>query len=254
LIRLASFSEARRNFFKLLRTKASALGCPTSNEREIMTTLRDQTQAQFAKLEQSNPTYATLVESVLAKARDFGDGKDAIGVGQSAPSFVLPNAEGESVELAALLANGPVVISFYRGSWCPYCNLQLRAMQDRLPEIRKLGAQFVAVSPETPDESLSLVEKAELKFLVLSDKNAWVAEKYGVAWKVPEVILEHMRIRGLDLAKINDGNDSVLPIPATFVISPDGIVKWRFVNVDYRARAEPDDIIAALHDLKRGPA
>ncbi|MDK2973054.1 MAG: hypothetical protein PWP23_2809 [Candidatus Sumerlaeota bacterium] len=226
-----------------------------------MATLRDQTDKQFSNLQQSNPKFATLVVSLLAKARDFGDGRDAIAVGQPAPRFVLPNAKGEAIGLSALLANGPVVISFYRGSWCPYCNLQLRAMQDRLPDIEKLGGQLVAVSPEVPDESLSLIEKAELKFAVLSDKDAQVAAQYGVAWKIPEPILDHMRNdRGLDLARINDGNDTVLPIPATFVVSPDGIVTWRYVNVDYRRRAEPDDVIAALHELetnskaqRRGP-
>ncbi|QDS94966.1 Putative peroxiredoxin bcp [Roseimaritima multifibrata] len=216
-----------------------------------MTTLRDQTNAQFAKLMQSKPAFANLIESLLAKARDFGDGKDAIAVGQPAPNFDLPNAIGESVELSALLAGGPVVLMFYRGSWCPYCNLQLRAMQARLADIEKLGGQLVAVSPEIPDESLSLTERAELKFTVLSDKDALIAAQYGVAWKVPEPILDHMRNdRGLDLAKINDGNATVLPIPATFVISADGIVTWQYVNVDYRHRAEPDDVIAALLALK----
>lgn len=212
-----------------------------------MTTLRDQTNAQFAKLLQSKPEFANLIESLLAKARDFGDGKDAIAVGQPALNFDLPNANGESVELSTLLADGPVVLMFYRGSWCPYCNLQLRAMQARLADIEKLGGRLVAVSPEIPDESLSLTERAELKFTVLSDKDALVAAQYGVAWKVPEPILDHMRNdRGLDLAKINDGNATVLPIPATFVISTDGIVTWQYVNVDYRHRAEPDDVIAAL--------
>lgn len=215
-----------------------------------MTTLRDQTNAQFAKLQQSKPEFAGRVESLLAKARDIGEGKEAIAVGQPAPNFVLPNANGEAIELSALLAGGPVVIVFYRGSWCPYCNLQLRAMQDRLADMDNLGGQLVAVSPEVPDESLSLIEKEEIKFTVLSDKDARVAAQYGVAWEVPELLLDHMRDdRGLDLTKINDGNGSVLPIPATFVVSADGIVEWQYVNVDYRHRAEPEDVIAALREL-----
>lgn len=215
-----------------------------------MPTLRDQTNAQFAKLQQSKPVFAGQIKSLLAKARDFGDGKDAIAVGQPAPDFVLPSTKGESIELSALLAGGPVVIVFYRGSWCPYCNLQLRLMQDRLADIENLGGQLVAVSPEVPDESLSLIEEEELIFTMLSDKDALVAAQYGVAWEVPELILDHMRDdRGLDLTKINDGNGTVLPIPATFVVSTDGIVAWQYVNVDYRHRAEPDDVIAVLREL-----
>ncbi|MFG0243176.1 MAG: peroxiredoxin-like family protein [Phycisphaerales bacterium JB054] len=215
-----------------------------------MTTLRDQTDAQFAKLQHSKPELASLIDSLLARARDFGEGKDAIAVGRPAPGFVLPDANGAPVSLSALLADGPVVISFYRGSWCPYCNLQLRAMQGRLDEIEALGGRLVAISPEIPDESLSLIERAALRFSVLSDKDAQVAAQYGVAWKVPEPILDHMRNdRGLDLTRINDGNDTVLPIPATFVVSSDAIVAWRFVDVDYRHRAEPDDVVAALRAL-----
>ncbi len=140
---------------------------------------------------------------------------------------------------------------FYRGSWCPYCNLQLRAMQDRLAEIAEFGGQLIAVSPEFPDGSLSLIEKAELQFTVLSDQSAQVSSQYGVAWEVPELILDHMQNdRGLELRKINDGSGNVLPIPATFVVSRDGVVRWRYVNVDYRHRAEPDDVIAALRQLE----
>ncbi|MEZ6080436.1 MAG: peroxiredoxin family protein [Pirellulaceae bacterium] len=149
-----------------------------------MTTLRDQTNAQFAKLQQSKPVLRDR-SSPLAKARDFGDSKDAIAVGQPAPDFVLPSAKGESIELSALLTGGPVVIVFYRSSWCPYCNLQLRARcRTAWPTFEALGGQLGGES-EVPDESLSLIEKKELKFTVLSDKRQLVAAQYGVAWKSP---------------------------------------------------------------------
>ena len=150
----------------------------------------------------------------------------------------------------ALLENGPVVVTFYRGSWCPYCNLQLRALQARLGDIHALGAQLVAISPQVPDESLTKDEISAMEFYVLSDQNATVAAQYGVAWQVPEFLSEHMRVdRKLDLDVINNGNGSILPIPATFVIGRDGIIKWRYVDVDYRTRSEPDDIIEALKCL-----
>lgn len=125
-----------------------------------------------------------------------------------------------------------------------------QALQARLPDIHSLGAALVAISPQMPDESLTRSEKELLEFPVLSDQDARVASQYGVAWKVPELILNHMRVdRNLDLEKLNNGNGSILPIPATFVIGRDGVVKWRFVDVDYRKRAEPEDIVTALRKL-----
>ncbi|MCM2374890.1 peroxiredoxin-like family protein, partial [Aporhodopirellula aestuarii] len=216
----------------------------------IMTSLKDQTDAQIEKTRQAKPDFMNSVDELLAAAKDFEQGGSATTVGETAPTFELPNAQGKIVSLADLLKNGPVVVTFYRGNWCPYCNLQLRAMQQRLDEIHNLGAELVAISPQKPDESLSQAERDELDFIVLSDQDAQVAEQYGIAWQVPDVLIEHMKKdRGLELAKINNGNGSVLPIPATFVLSNDGVVTWRYANVDYRTRAEPDDIIAALQKL-----
>jgi peroxiredoxin len=125
--------------------------------------------------------------------------------------------------------------------------LQLRALQARLADIHTLGAQLVAISPQVPDGSMTKDEMHDLEFLVLSDQDAKVASQYGVAWQVPEFLAEHMRVdRKLDLEAINNGNGSVLPIPATFVIGQDGVVTWRYVDVDYRTRSEPEDIIQAL--------
>lgn len=212
-----------------------------------MTNLRAQTEAQVAKSRQAKPEFMQAMDDLMAKARDFEQGKEAILVGQPAPDFSLPNVQGNEVKLADLCAKGPVVVTFYRGDWCPYCNLQLRALQACLGDFAKLGAQLVAISPQVPDESLTKNEKDELAFEVLSDQDARVAAFYGVSWQVPELILEHMRKdRGLDLAQINKGNGSVLPIPGTFIVGRDGVVIWRFVDVDYRTRAEPADILAML--------
>ena len=154
--------------------------------------------------------------------------------------------------MSNLLNEGPLVITFYRGSWCPYCNLQLRALQDKLTDIQKLGATLVAISPEVPDSSMTKNEISEMEFIVLSDQDAKVASHYGVAWEVPEFLLEHMKIdRELDLKKINNGNDRILPIPATFIVGSDGIVKWNYVNVDYRTRSEPDEIIEVLKNISK---
>ncbi|WP_250629723.1 peroxiredoxin-like family protein [Aureibaculum algae] len=190
------------------------------------------------------------VDAIIKQAKDFQQGKDAIKIGQKAPSFKLPNPEGNSISLAALLNKGPVVITFYRGNWCPYCNLQLRALQARLDEIHALGATLVAISPQVPDGSMTKDEISAMDFIVLSDQEAKVASQYGVAWEVPAFLEEHMRVgRKLDLEKINNGNSNILPIPATFIVGRDEVVIWNYVNVDYRTRSEPEDIIKALQNL-----
>jgi len=215
-----------------------------------MKNLKEQTDAKIAAGRQANPDFMKGVDDIIIKAKAFKQGENAVKVGQKAPSFELPNPEGQSISLDSLLSKGPTVITFYRGNWCPYCNLQLRALQAKLSTIHELGATLVAISPQVPDGSMTKNEIDEMEFLVLSDQDATVASLYGVAWEVPDFLMEHMRVdRNLDLEKINNGNTNILPIPATFILGQDGIVKWNYVNVDYRTRSEPDEVIAALKNL-----
>ncbi|APY00115.1 peroxiredoxin-like family protein [Lacinutrix venerupis] len=212
--------------------------------------LKKQTDAKIEAGRKAKPEFMKGVDEVIAKAKAFKEGQNALKVGDKAPDFTLPNAKGESISLNKLLNKGPVVVTFYRGDWCPYCNLQLRALQAKLNQIHELGANLVAISPQVPDGSLTESEISKMEFIVLSDQNANVASKYGVAWEVPEFLMEHMRIdRGLDLETINNGNANILPIPGTFIIGEDGDVKWNYVNVDYRTRSEPDEIIEALKKI-----
>jgi peroxiredoxin len=215
-----------------------------------MKNLREQTDAKIAAGRKGNPDFMKGVDEIIEKAKAFKEGKNAIKIGEKAPSFELPNPEGKLLSLDTLLEKGPIVITFYRGDWCPYCNLQLRALQARLPEIEALDATLVAISPQVPDGSLTKSEISEMDFIVLSDQDAKVATQFGVAWKVPEFLAEHMRVgRKLDLDEINNGNGTILPIPATFILGQDGVVKWNYVNVDYRTRSEPEEIIEILKKL-----
>ncbi|WP_179349797.1 peroxiredoxin-like family protein [Winogradskyella pacifica] len=215
-----------------------------------MKTLKEQTDAKIAAGRKAKPDFMKGVDEAIDKAKAFEQGSNALKIGEKAVDFKLPNPQGELISLSNLLEKGPVIITFYRGSWCPYCNLQLRALQAKLDDIHKLGATLVAISPEVPDESMTANEINNMEFTVLSDQDAKVASQYGVAWEVPEFLLDHMRVdRQLDLKKINNGNASVLPIPATFIIGIDGRVIWNYVNVDYRTRSEPDDIIEVLKNL-----
>ncbi|MEP3374358.1 MAG: peroxiredoxin-like family protein [Maribacter dokdonensis] len=215
-----------------------------------MQKLREQTDAKIAFGRQKNPEFMKGVDEIIEEAKAFEKGKNALKVGEQAPNFELPDALGNQIKLSGLLENGAVVVTFYRGSWCPYCNLQLRALQAKLPEIQSLGATLVAISPEVPDASMTKNEISEMDFTVLSDQDAKVASKYGVAWEVPEFLLDHMRVdRNLDLKQINNGNGTVLPIPATFIVGTDGVIQWSYVNVDYRTRSEPDEIVEALKSI-----
>ncbi len=212
--------------------------------------LRDLTNAKIESGRKANPEFMKGVDEIIHQAKVFQQGSDAIKIGQKAPSFELPNPEGKLISLDTLIQEGPLVITFYRGHWCPYCNLQLRALQTRLDKIHSLGATLVAISPQVPDGSMTKDEISNMGFVVLSDQDAKIATQYGVAWKVPTFLQEHMRVdRKLDLEKINNGNANILPIPATFILGRDGVVAWNYVNVDYRTRSEPDDIIQALQNL-----
>lgn len=215
-----------------------------------MTSLKKQTDAKIAAGRQANPDFMQGVDDIIKQAKAFQQGSDALKIDEKAPDFELADPQGKPVSLHSLLKTGPVVLTFYRGSWCPYCNLQLRALQARLKDIHALGATLVAISPQVPDGSMTQDEISQMDFVVLSDQDAQIASQYGIAWEVPEFLIEHMRVdRNLNLEKINNGNASVLPIPATFVLDSDGVVKWRYVDVDYRTRSEPDDIIEALQKL-----
>lgn len=191
-----------------------------------------------------------LYEGGIVELRDSGIVGRAIRTGDAAPRFILPSATGEKVELSALTDKGPVVVVWYRGGWCPYCNITLKAYQDRLDEIDGLGATLVAISPELPDKSLDTQQKNELRFQVLSDVGNRVAREYGVLFSLNDQLHKAYQ-DGFDLHSYNGDDTGGLPLAATYVIGTDGEVKWHFLSADYRERAEPQDVIDALRSLKR---
>jgi peroxiredoxin len=160
-------------------------------------------------------------------------------------------AHGGHVRLHDLLANGPVVVSFYCSIWCPYCDLELCALQNSQSEIRRLGAELVAISPQTPDESLSTAEKNELAFDVLSDVDSSTVKAHGIAFDLAEELRPSTR-SSITRCRTKNCDDSwVLPIPATYVIDTNGVIMLAFIDVDCRNRLEPAEIVAALESLRR---
>ena len=179
---------------------------------------------------------------------------EGIKVDSIAPDFTLPNANGETRSLYTLLEEGPVVLTFYRGGWCPYCNDQLYALQQVLPEFEELGAQLVAISPEKPESVEDTVLKDGLSFEVLSDVGNKVSRLYDLLWHVPKEQRKDFsewlkKSSGKTLAEFNGVDNYELPIPATFVIAQDGTVVYVFKDKDYKKRANPDDIMTALEHI-----
>lgn len=191
-----------------------------------------------------------LYEAKIEELRASFAMEAAIGVGDPAPDFVLPNAHGEMLSLADLLRSGPVVVTFYRGGWCPYCNIQLRAYQAALPEIGALGAQLFAISPQLPDGSLSTAETNELTFDVLSDVGNTVARRFGLVYALPEELRAALRTNNKALPGINGDESWELPVPATYVIGQGRRVALAAIDVDYRSRLEPEAILTALKSLR----
>ncbi|MDJ1183955.1 peroxiredoxin-like family protein [Roseofilum casamattae] len=189
------------------------------------------------------------MDTATEQLRTSGIIEQACKTGDIAPDFSLPNATGKTVVLSELLKTGPVVVSYYRGQWCPYCNLELRALQQIVPDLRDRNATLVTISPQTPDNSLSTSEKNELTFEVLSDVGNQVARSYGLVFALPESLRPLYQNFGLDIPAHNGDDTFELPIPATYVIAPDGKVALGFVDADYTKRLDPSEILAALDAL-----
>jgi peroxiredoxin len=172
-----------------------------------------------------------------------------IAIGDQAPDFTLPNSVGEPIRLGERLEAGPVVVVFYRGAWCPFCDLHLRSIQERLPEIAARGASLVAISPQAPDSSLSLSERLSLGFDLLSDLDQSVSTEWRLRFELPDALRQVYRDMGMALDEHNADGTWHLPVPATFVLDGAGVVRARHVDPNYRERMPVDDILDAL-----GPA
>ncbi|MEU4571396.1 peroxiredoxin-like family protein [Nonomuraea sp. ATR24] len=176
-------------------------------------------------------------------------------IGEKAPDFALPGATGATVRLSERLAEGPVVLIFYRGSWCPYCNLELAAYQAALPEFREAGARLVAISAQLPDDALSMQEKHELAYDVLSDAEQEVMTAYRVRFELPDKIKPHLLdVTAAALARQQPDGRWSLPVPATFVLDSAGIVRARHVTMNYRTRMEPADALRAVREIQAAGA
>ncbi len=176
--------------------------------------------------------------------------ENTLKIGDTVPDFTLPDATGNDFQMAKLLEKGPVVLTFYRGHWCPYCNVALSELQSVMSEINAAGASLVAISPLTPDNTLTMVEKHDLEFHVLSDADNKVAHQFNLVTELDDTSVKAYKANGIDLANINGTRSNELPIPATFVINQAGTITYTYINEDYQQRAQPEAVVAALKAIK----
>lgn len=176
--------------------------------------------------------------------------ESAKNVGDTAPKFTLQNALGKEVSLKTYLDKGPVVLVYYRGGWCPYCNLTLHYLQEELPNFKAQGATLIAISPEVPDQSITTAEKHELAFEVLSDVGNKVAKQYGVVFKLTDEVAKIYNEK-FDLNTHNGDNSNELPLAATYIINSAGVIEYAFLDVDYRNRAEPSELTAFIKKMNQ---
>ena len=186
----------------------------------------------------------------IKKLAESGIARQALQVGSKAPDFSLPDAHGKPVTLSALLTKGPVVVTFYRGGWCPFCDLQLRAYQGALGAIHDLGAELVAISPQTPDYALTDVEKKQLTFPVLTDKGNRVAREFKLVFALSDELKKLQTHFGSVLPKFNGDESWELPMPGTFVLDRHGVVKFTSVDPNWMVRVEPAAILEALRGAR----
>jgi len=175
---------------------------------------------------------------------------DQLNVGDMAPNFEGINQAGEKVSLENLLKDGPVVVTFYRGEWCPYCNEYLAELDENYPKMKELGANLVAISPEIPKYIEKVADKMEHPYTIISGGTP-IMQQYGLDFQLGKKTLVKYKLFGINLSKSNGNEDNILPVPATYVIDKNGIIAYKHFDENYKVRAEVDDILKTLESINK---
>lgn len=222
-------------------------GTPAISFAETVTEKLNAKKEAF--LESANEEKITDYEQGIKDVAASGVLDKALNVGDKAPDFTLPSAIESKITLSELLKDGPVVMTWYRGEWCPYCNIYLEDLQKHADDFTEAGAQIVAISPEKIDNGMKLADRMALKYHVLSDEGSKVAKDYGVVYTVPPKIAEYYQ-NAFDLNGANNDDRNLLPLSASYVINQDGIITYAYLNADYRERAETELLLEEVKKLK----
>ncbi len=228
------------------KTFAEILGAATEEARRMGAPVSVRLQTVADKVRELDPAFADVIDRLIARLADNGVGLAAPRPGEPMPPFLLPDETGRLVSLTSLLENGPVVVSFNRGHWCPYCRLEVDALARAEARIASLGAQIVAISPETSAWAADLKAYANAPFHILSDLDGGYALELNLLFWVGDEARRALAGAGVDLVQFQGSDTWTLPIPATFVVGADGVVLARFVDPDYRRRMEVEDLLGAL--------
>jgi peroxiredoxin len=231
------------------KTFAELLEEATETSRMMDAPLGARLKAVADAVERLSPEFAGVVARMVARLEASNVGQMAPQVGEPMPDFVLPDEQGRLVRLATLLEAGPVVVAFHRGHWCPYCRLNADGLAGIAPELKRLGAQIVAISPEKHQFGAELKDYAGAPFPILADVDNGYALELNLMFWVGEEKREAMLAGGFDIAPYQGNETWMLPIPATFVVGQDGLVKGRHIDPDYRHRMELQDILEAVGRL-----
>lgn len=191
-----------------------------------------------------------IMAQCTSEIKESGIEVRALKVGDSMPDFELPNQRNELRRLSDYLAVSPVVLNIYRGGWCPYCNMEMKALQAVLKDIESHGAKLVGLSPEMPDKAMTTAERAGISIDILSDVGNRVAEQMGLVFELPQALRPVYEKFGIDIPAFNGDESFQLPIPATYIIGKDGVIVYAFVNADYTFRLEPSEIVTTLAKYK----
>ena len=248
-MRIHGFGFAMFIFLALFVSQTSA---QTATEKTPEKSVNDELDDLAGKSKDRQPP--KLLEAGkkgTEELRASGILESALNVGDKMPKFKLRDAFDKKVSSKKLLKKGHLIVVFYRGAWCPFCNLYLRGLQRRLSEFQKEGANLVAISVEPADKSLAVSQKNKLNFDVLSDPNLDVARKFGIVYEMPKVTNDAILEVGFDIAKYNKMEKAELPLSATYVVSKKGKIAYAFLEPDYKKRADPNHLLKVLADLNR---
>ncbi|OZI61173.1 peroxiredoxin-like family protein [Bordetella genomosp. 11] len=214
--------------------------------------LQDKLDAFKADFQAGKPPYnvpPSVIETMHRATAELiasGAAQKALKAGDKAPTFTLNDPDGNPVSSADLLRQGPLVVTFYRGVWCPYCNMELQALQATLPEIRAAGARLVAISPQVGANSRKSVRQNELEFPILSDVHNDVAAAFGLRFELQDYLVDLYKSLKNNLPAFNGDPSWTLPMPARYVIAQDGTIVYAEVNPDYTRRPDPSEMLPAI--------
>jgi peroxiredoxin len=231
---------------------AFTLGSVNTLAAQTIESYAEKNKKSMAKMQEKRTTWTEEDKAIMQAASEKLANElpnPGLKAGNKAPNFSLKNAFGETIELTQELEKGPVVLIFYRGAWCPYCNLHLHALKNNLAEFAKYGAQVIAITPQSPDKSAEQVIKDGFPFQVLSDSTTSVMKAYKLYFEMPADLMRVYKEHGLDVEEFNGVGGNGLPTPGAFIIDKSGIIRTMQAEVDYKSRMAPQDIIAALAKL-----